>query len=36
LEKVVLGKIRRLTKLATQYERELAKIVMGHSVKAAE
>ena len=36
LEKVVLGEIRRLTKLATQYENEFAKIVMGHSMKAAE
>lgn len=36
LEKVVLGEIRRLTKLATQYESEFAKIVMGHSIKAAE
>ena len=36
LEKVVLGEIRRLTKLVTQYESEFAKIVMGHSIKAAE
>ena len=36
MEKVVLGEIRRLTKLATQYESEFAKIVMGHSIKAAE
>lgn len=36
LEKVVLGEIRRLTKLATQYESEFAKIVMGHSIKAAQ
>ena len=36
LEKVALGEIRRLTKLATQYESEFAKIVMGHSIKAAE
>lgn len=36
LEKVVLGEIRRLTKLATQYESEFAKIVMGHSIKTAE
>ena len=36
LEKVVLGEIRRLTKLATQYENEFAKIVMGHSMRAAE
>ena len=36
LEKVVLGEIRRLTKLATQYENEFAKIVMGHSIKAAQ
>ncbi len=32
----MLGEIRRLTKLATQYESEFAKIVMGHSIKAAE
>lgn len=36
LEKVVLGEIRRLTKLATTYENEFAKIVMGNSIKAAE
>lgn len=36
LEKVVLGEIRRLTKFATAYEDELAKIVMGNSIKAAE
>lgn len=36
LEKVVLGEIRRLTKLATQYESEFAKIVMGHSIKKAQ
>ena len=36
LEKVVLGEIRRLTKLATQYETEFAKIVMGHSIQAAQ
>lgn len=36
LEKVVLGEIRRLTKLATQYESEFAKIVMGHSIKTAQ
>jgi hypothetical protein len=36
LEKVVLGEIRRITKLATQYESEFAKIVMGHSIKTAE
>lgn len=36
LEKVVLGEIRRLTKLATQYESEFAKIVMGNSIKAAQ
>ena len=36
LEKVVLGEIRRLTKLATQYESEFAKIVMGHSIQAAQ
>lgn len=36
MEKIVLGEIRRLTKLATQYESEFAKIVMGHSIKAAE
>lgn len=36
LEKIVLGEIRRLTKLATQYEDEFAKIVMGHSIKTAE
>ena len=36
LEKVVLGEIRRLTKLATQYESEFANIVMGHSIQAAQ
>ena len=36
LEKVVLGEIRRLTKLATQYESEFAKIVMGYSIKEAQ
>lgn len=36
LEKVVLGEIRRLTKFATTYEDEFAKIVMGNSIKAAE
>lgn len=36
LEKVVLSEIRRLTKLATQYESEFAKIVMGNLIKAAE
>lgn len=36
LEKVVLGEIRRLTKLATQYESEFAKIVMGHSIQTAQ
>ena len=36
LEKVVLGEIRRLTKLVTQYESQFAEIVMGHSIKAAE
>ena len=36
LEQVVLGEIRRLTKIATQYETEFAQIVMGHSIKAAE
>lgn len=35
LERVVLGEIRRLTKLATQYESEFAKIVMGHSIQTA-
>ena len=35
LEKVVLGEIKRLTKFATQYETEFAKIVMGHSIQAA-
>ena len=32
----MLGEIRRLTKLATQYENEFAKIVMGHTMRAAE
>ena len=32
----MLGEIRHLTKLATQYENEFAKIVMGHSMRAAE
>lgn len=36
LERVVLGEIRRLTKLATQYESEFAKIVMGHSIQTAQ
>lgn len=36
LEKIILGEIRRLTKLATQYEDEFAKIVMGHSIKTTE
>lgn len=36
LEQVVLGEIRRLTKFATQYETEFAKLVMGHSIQAAE
>ncbi len=36
LEKVVLGEIRRLTKFATTYEDEFAKIVMGNSIKTAE
>lgn len=36
LERVVLGEIRRLTKLATQYESEFANIVMGHSIQAAQ
>ncbi len=36
LEQVVLGEIRRMTKFATQYENEFAKIVMGNSIKAAE
>lgn len=33
LEQVVLGEIRRLTKFATKYETEFAKLVMGSSVK---
>lgn len=36
LEQVVLGEIRRMTKFATQYENEFAKIVMGNSIKSAE
>lgn len=36
LEQVVLGEIRRLTKFATQYETEFAKLVMGHSIQTAE
>lgn len=36
LEQVVLGEIRHLTKFATQYETEFAKIVMGNSIKTAE
>ncbi len=36
LEKVVLGEIRRLTKLVTAYEDEFAKIVMGNSIRAAQ
>lgn len=34
LEKVVLGEIKRITKFATKYETDFAKIVMGHSIKA--
>ena len=36
LEKVVLGEIRRLTKLATKYESEFLKLVIGQSTKDAE
>lgn len=36
LEKVVLGEIRRMTKFATQYETEFARVVMGHSVQVAQ
>ena len=36
LEKVILGEIRRLTKLATAYEDEFAKLVLGHSIKKTE
>ena len=32
----MLGEIRRLTKLTTQYESEFAKIVMGHSIQTAQ
>ena len=35
LEQVLLQEIRRLTKFASQYEDEFARIVMGHSQKAA-
>ena len=35
LEQVVLGEIRRLTKFASRYEEEFAKLVMGHSQKTA-
>ena len=36
LEQVVLGEIRRLTKIATKYESEFAKLIMGNSIKNAE
>ena len=36
LEQVVLGEIRRLTKLATKYENEFVKLVMGQTAKTAE
>lgn len=36
LEQVVLGEIRRLTKLATKYETDFAKLIMGNSIKNAE
>lgn len=36
LEQVVLGEIRRLTKFATKYETEFAKLVMGSSVKSLQ
>ncbi len=36
LEKVVLGEIRRLTKLAAKYESEFQKLVIGQSTKDAE
>lgn len=32
----MLGEIRRLTKLATKYETEFAKLIMGNSIKNAE
>ena len=36
LEKIVLGEIRRLTRLATKYETEFARLVMGNSLKNAQ
>lgn len=36
LEKIVLGEIRRLTKLASQYENEFAKMLMGNYIKETE
>jgi len=36
LEQVVLGEIRRLTKFASKYEADFAKIVMGHSLKTSQ
>lgn len=36
LEQVVLKEIRRLTKFATQYEKEFAEIIMGNSKTSAE
>ena len=36
LEEVLLQEIRRLTRFASRYEDEFAKLVMGHSVKASE
>ena len=36
LEKVVLGEIRRLTRFATKYETEFARLVMGNTLKNSE
>jgi hypothetical protein len=36
LEQVVLGEIRRMTKFASRYEDEFARLVMGHSQKVVE
>jgi len=36
LEQVILQEVRRLTKFATQYEKEFAKAVMGHSKSTVE
>ena len=35
LEQVILQEIRRLTRFASRYEEEFAKVIMGHAVKAS-